>query len=284
MKEDSYHLHDPTWCRGCGLYGVFAALKKTAASLQIPPERLVIVTGIGCHGRLNNYFNAYGFHGLHGRALPVAAGIKLANSNLTVLAVSGDGDAYSIGLGHFIHANRRNVNLTCIVVDNRIYGLTQGQTSPTSQQGFVSVSSPFGSKETPLDGPRLAIVSGGTFVARGFAGIPEQLVVLVNEGITHNGFALIEVLSPCVTHNKINTYKWFKENVVNLDDDTNYSAKNREEVLEALSDQKKIPIGLLYREERPSFDDLSLPSETSIALTALDIDEEKLDAIMKDFE
>ncbi len=283
MNKDSYHLHDPTWCRGCGIYGIFAALKKAVASLQIPPERMVIVTGIGCHGRLNNYFNAYGFHGLHGRVLPVAAGVKLANSSLAVLAVSGDGDAYSIGVGHFIHASRRNVNMTCIVVDNRVYGLTQGQTSPTSQKGYVSVSTPFGSKESPLDGPQLAIISGGTFVARGFSGIPKHLSALIIEGMTHNGFSLIEVLSPCVTHNKINTYKWFKEHIVNLDDDTNYSAKNRRKALEVLSDQSKIPIGLLYHEERPSFDDLSLPSDTPIALAKLDVDEKKLDAIMKDF-
>lgn len=284
MNADSYHLHDPTWCRGCGLYCLFAALKNAAASLQIPPEGMVIVTGIGCHGRLNNYFNAYGFHGLHGRALPVAAGIKLANSSLTVLAVSGDGDAYSIGLGHFIHANRRNVNITCIVVDNRVYGLTQGQTSPTSQKGYVSISSPFGSKETPLDGPSLAIVSGGTFIARGFSGDPKHLTALIIEGITHNGFSLIEVLSPCVTHNKVNTNKWFKDNIVNLDDETDYSPKKRRRALEALSEQGKIPIGLIYHEERPSFDDLSLPSETPLALTALDVDEKKLGAIMKDFE
>jgi 2-oxoglutarate ferredoxin oxidoreductase subunit beta len=284
MKEDSYHLHDPTWCRGCGIYGIFAALKNAAASLQISPERMVIVTGIGCHGRLNNYFNAYGFHGLHGRALPVAAGIKLANSSLNILVVSGDGDAYSIGVGHFIHANRRNVNMTCIIVNNCVYGLTQGQTSPTSQQGYVSVSSPFGAKEIPLDGARLAIVSGGTFVARGFSGIPKHLTALLIEGIAHNGFSLIEVLSPCVTHNKINTNKWFKENIVNLDDDTKYSSRNRKTALEVLSDQRKIPIGLLYHEERPSFDDLSLPSDKPIAMSTLDVDEKKLDAIMKNFE
>lgn len=284
MKEDNYHLSDPTWCPGCGIYGIFAALKMAAASLQIPPEMLVIVTGIGCHGRLNNYFNAYGFHGLHGRALPVAAGVKLANSNLTVLTVSGDGDAYSIGIGHFIHANRRNVDMTCIVVNNQIYGLTQGQTSPTSQKGFVSISSPFGSKETPLDGPRLAIASGGTFVARAFSGFPKQVAALVVEGMKHKGFSTIEVLSPCVTHNKINTYQWFKDNIVNLDDDTSYSPNNKQGALAVLSSESKIPIGLLYREERPSFDELSLPSDTPIAQTALDVDGKKLDAIMKDFE
>ncbi len=245
---------------------------------------MVVVTGIGCHGRLNNYFNAYGFHGLHGRALPVAAGVKLANSNLTVLAVSGDGDAYSIGMGHFIHANRRNIDMTCIVVDNRIYGLTQGQTSPTSQKGFVSVSSPFGSKETPVDGARLALVAGGTFIARGFSGDPKHLMALIIEGITHNGFSLVEVLSPCVTHNKINTNKWFKENILNLDDDKSYRAEDKNAALEALSERKRIPIGLLYREDRPSFDDMSLPSETPLAMTPLDVDEKKLDAIMKEFE
>jgi 2-oxoglutarate ferredoxin oxidoreductase subunit beta len=201
-----------------------------------------------------------------------------------VLAVSGDGDAYSIGAGHFIHANRRNVNMTCIVVNNQVYALTQGQTSPTSQQGYVSVSSPHGSKEIPLDGPRMAIVSGGTFVARGFAGIPQQLTELIIKGITHIGFSTIEVLSPCVTHNKINTYKWYKDNIINLNDDANYDAKNKDKVLKVLSGQKKIPLGLLYHEERPSFDDLSLPSETPIAMAPLDVDEKKLDAIMKEFE
>jgi len=284
MTEDSYHLHDPTWCRGCGLFGIFSALRKAAASLQIASERLVIVTGIGCHGRLNNYFNAYGFHGLHGRSLPVAEGIKLANAELTVLTVCGDGDAYSIGAGHFIHANRRNVDMTCIVVNNQVYGLTQGQTSPTSQQGYVSVSSPFGSKEVPLDGPLLAILSGGTFVARGFAGSPQQLTELIIKGINHRGFSMIEVLSPCVTHNKINTYKWYKDNIVNLNKDTGYSASNKENALKVLSAQKKIPLGLLYYEERPSFNDLSLPSKTPIAMASLDVDEKKLDAIMKEFE
>jgi 2-oxoglutarate ferredoxin oxidoreductase subunit beta len=284
MKTDSFHLHDPTWCRGCGIYGLFAALKNAAASLQIAPEKMVIVTGIGCHGRLNNYFNSYGFHGLHGRALPLATGIKLGNSSLTVLAVSGDGDAYSIGVGHLIHASRRNINITCIVVDNRVYGLTQGQTSPTSEKGYVSVSSPFGSKETPLDGPRLAIVSGGTFVARGFSGNPKHLASMIIDGLTHTGFSLVEVLSPCVTHNKKNTNQWFKDNIVDLDNDTSYSEKDKKNALEVLSDQRKIPVGLIYREERPSFDDLSLPSETPIALTSLDVDEKKLDAIMKGFE
>ena len=138
LKLQDYHLQDPTWCHGCGLYGLFSALKKAAFSLKINPEKMSIISGIGCHGRLNNYFNAYGFHSLHGRALPIAQGVKLANTRLSVVAVSGDGDAYSIGLGHFIHSLRRNVDMTYIVVNNRIYGLTQGQTSPTSREKFVS--------------------------------------------------------------------------------------------------------------------------------------------------
>lgn len=284
MKEVQYHLHDPTWCRGCGIYGLFAALKQASASLQIPPEQVVIVTGIGCHGRLNNYFRAYGFHGLHGRAIPVATGIRLSNPSLTVLVVSGDGDAYSIGLNHFIHASRKNVNITCIVVNNCVYGLTQGQTSPTSHKGFVSVSSPFGSKETPLDGPQLAIVAGGTFVARGFAGDPKHLSSLIARGLTHNGFSLVEVLSPCVTHNKFNTYNWFKENIVNLDHDPQYNPENRTRALEALMNMSQIPVGLLYRQEQPSFDDLILPGDRPIGLLELDVDVKKLEALMKDFE
>ena len=146
--------------------------------MQMNPEEMVVVTGIGCHGRLNNYFRAYGFHALHGRALPLAQGIKLANKKLSVITVGGDGDAYSIGLGHFIHAVRRNVDLIYIVVNNMIYGLTQGQTSPTSAKGFISVSTPFGSIESPLSGMHLALVSGGTFIARGFSGAPKQLARL----------------------------------------------------------------------------------------------------------
>jgi 2-oxoglutarate ferredoxin oxidoreductase subunit beta len=284
MKEKDFHLQDPTWCPGCGIYAIFSALKKTASSMKINPEDMVLVTGIGCHGRLNNYFRAYGFHSLHGRALPLAQGIKLANKTLSVITVSGDGDAYSIGLGHFIHAARRNIDLTYIVVNNMIYGLTQGQTSPTSQKGFVSVSTPFGSKESPVCGLHLALVSGGTFIARGFSGAPHQLARLIEKGIHHRGFSLIEVLSPCVTHNRLNSYQWFKENTYDLDHEKGYDSRSKERAFLSLNEKQKLILGLLYQEERPSYDDLSLPGEAPLIRSKMQVNQNKLDKILKKHE
>lgn len=284
MKEKDYHLIDPTWCPGCGLYGIFAALKKAAAAVAIDPEQFVIVSGIGCHGRINNYFKANGFHGLHGRSLPVASGIKLTNPKLSVIAVSGDGDAYSIGLSHFIHSLRRNVNLTYIVVDNQVYALTQGQTSPTSQRGFVSSSTPYGSKEIPLRGGLLALASGGPFIARGFSGEPENLAALIEAGIRYKGFSLIDVLSPCVTHNKINTYQWFKNNIFRIEDEPDYDATDKRNAWEILVREDKIPVGLIYREERPLFEDLVLPDKEPIAFEDLSVALESLKKILETFE
>lgn len=284
MSETKYHLADPTWCRGCGLYAVFASLKNASASLNFAPEMMAIVTGIGCHGRFNNYFNAYGFHGLHGRALPVATGLKLANTAVSVVVISGDGDAYSIGLGHFIHSVRRNVNLTHIVVNNSVYGLTQGQTSPTSRQGFVSISSPKGSKELPLEGPLLALVSGANFVARGFSGNPKQLTSLLESALQHNGYSLVEVLSPCVTHNKVNTYKWFQSNIHDLDGDPDYDAGNRSLAIDLFNDLEKLPVGLIFKETGPSFDDLALPSQTPIVFTDLKVEPKRLNKLLDKFE
>jgi 2-oxoglutarate ferredoxin oxidoreductase subunit beta len=284
LKEKDFHFCNPTWCSGCGIYSIFSALKKTAARLEMKPEQTVVVTGIGCHGRLNNYFTAYGFHTLHGRALPVAQGIKLVNKQLSVIAVSGDGDAYSIGLGHFIHAVRRNVNLTYIVVNNMIYGLTEGQTSPTSRKGFVSKSTPYGAKESPLCGPHLALVSGGTFIARGFSGAPKQLAALLTKGIQHTGFSLIEVFSPCVTYNLDNTYDWFRNNTFDVDQVKGYDPKNREKAWDFLNNRQRLAMGLMYQEKGPSFDDLVLPVKTPLVESQMFFDRKKWDKILKEFE
>jgi 2-oxoglutarate ferredoxin oxidoreductase subunit beta len=284
MRDEDYHLNDPTWCRGCGLFAVFDSLKKTSAALNLAPEEIVAVTGIGCHGRFNNYFNAYGFHGLHGRALPVASGVKLANTTLTVLVISGDGDAYSIGMGHFIHSVRRNVNLVHIVVNNSVYGLTQGQASPTSRQGFISISTPDGIKEMPLEGPLLALASGGKFVARGFSGDPKQLTSLLKSAMTYNGYSLVEVLSPCVTYNKMNTYKWFQSHIRDVDSEPDYDSKDRSQAISLFDNREKLPVGLLFKEKAPSFDDLSLPSQTPIAFTDLKVDDKRLNKLLEIFE
>ncbi len=243
------------------------------------------MTGIGCHGRLNNHFKSYGFHALHGRALPVAQGTKLSNPSLSVVAISGDGDAYSIGVGHFIHALRRNIDMTYLVVDNRLYALTQGQSSPTTQQGFVSKSAPYGTKEHPLDGPRLALASGGTFIARGFSGNPKQLASLIANGITHKGFSFIEVLSPCVTHNKVNTSHWFRENIIQVDEDSKYDPKNRTQAQVKLASGGKIPVGLIYVDDRPSYEDFVLPQKNSpLVWNDLNPDIGKLEKIMEKFQ
>jgi 2-oxoglutarate ferredoxin oxidoreductase subunit beta len=284
MKEKEFHVSDPTWCSGCGIYAIFSAMKKTAETLDMKPEEMVVVTGIGCHGRLNNYFNAYGFHTLHGRALPVAQGVKLANRQLDVIAISGDGDAFSIGLGHFIHAVRRNVNITYIVVNNMIYGLTQGQTSPTSRRGFVSKSSPSGSKESPLCGPHLALVSGGTFIARGFSGAPKQLGRLIERGIQHNGFSLIEVFSPCITHNRMNTYDWFRKHTLDVEGDKGYDPGSRENAWMLLNDKQKLAMGLLYEEKRLSYDDLALPTQMPLIKSGMRVGQKKLQKILNGFE
>ncbi|MGD8534391.1 MAG: 2-oxoacid:ferredoxin oxidoreductase subunit beta [Candidatus Aminicenantes bacterium] len=284
-KEKDFHLSDPTWCRGCGLFGIFAALKKVAVALDIDPEQLVIVTGIGCHGRLNNHFKSYGFHTLHGRTLPLASGVKLSNPALSVVGISGDGDAYSIGLGHFIHALRRNIDLTYLVVDNRLFALTQGQTSPTSDMGYVSVSAPYGTKEFPLNGPRLALASGGTFIARGFSGNPKQLVSLIEKGMTHRGFSFIEVLSPCVTHNKVITTQWFRENIAQVDEDPKYDPKNRTLAWEKLTSEEKITVGLIYVEDKPCYEELALPDkENPVVFNDLNLDIERFEKIMEKFK
>jgi 2-oxoglutarate ferredoxin oxidoreductase subunit beta len=246
------------WCPGCGDYGVLSALKSALAELGETPENVAFVSGIGCSGKISGYVHAYAFHGVHGRALPVATGVKLANRNLTVIAAGGDGDGYAIGAGHFIHTVRRNPNITYIVMDNQTYGLTKGQSSPTSEIGYVTGTSPGGNPDAPINGLALALAAGGTFLARGFSAQPKALVALLKEAITHRGFSVVEVASPCVTYNKINTYAWFKDNVYTVSADDGYDNTNRTQAFATITAEGKIPLGVLYREERPTFEDLAL--------------------------
>lgn len=201
----------PNWCPGCGDFSIQAAIQRAAANVGLEPENLAVVSGIGCSGRISGYINAYGFHSIHGRALPIAQGLKLANRDLTVIASGGDGDGFAIGMGHTVHAIRRNINVTYIVMDNQIYGLTKGQTSPRSAVGFKTKSTPDGAIENTLSPLEIALSAGATFVAQSFSSDLKQLTSLIEEGIKHEGFSLINVFSPCVTFNKINTYDWFKE-------------------------------------------------------------------------
>jgi 2-oxoglutarate ferredoxin oxidoreductase subunit beta len=199
----------PIWCPGCGDYGVYNALLKVVADLKLDPAHVAIASGIGCSGRFPAFVNAYGFHGVHGRVLPLATGIKLANPELTVFAVGGDGDAFSIGAGHLPHAARRNVDITYVVMDNEIYGLTKGQPSPTSPLGMEKKASPYGTYDIPLNPIAMVLSYGATFVARGFSSQPRELVELIKRGVQHPGFSFIQVMSPCVTF--FDTYAHFKE-------------------------------------------------------------------------
>jgi 2-oxoglutarate ferredoxin oxidoreductase subunit beta len=243
------------WCPGCGDYGVLSALKSALAALALEPENVAFVSGIGCSGKISGYVHSYAFHGLHGRALPVATGIKLANRALTVIAAGGDGDGYAIGAGHFVHAVRRNPDLTYIVMDNQTYGLTKGQSSPTSAGGYVTATSPAGNPDTPLNGLALGLAAGATFLARGFSAQPKQLVDLMTAAIAHRGFSIVEVMSPCVTYNKSNTYAWFKENVHDVTTRADYAPNDRGAAFATLTREDSIPLGIIYREERPTFED-----------------------------
>jgi 2-oxoglutarate ferredoxin oxidoreductase subunit beta len=259
------------WCPGCGDFGIVAAMKGALAELDIAQHQAVIVSGIGCSSKLPHYVNTYGFESLHGRPLPVASGIKLANNRLTVVAVGGDGDGYGIGSGHFVHIMRRNYDLTYIVHDNQVYGLTTGQASPTSQLGMKTKTTPYGVVETPFNPIATAITGGATFVARGFAGDVAHLKEMFKQAISHRGFALVDVFQPCVTFNKLNTYDFFTKRVYKLQDqDPKHDTGNRMLALEKAFEQtatkyERLPIGVFYKEERPTYED-TLPQIKEKAL------------------
>lgn len=246
----------PNWCPGCGHYGVQAAITDALTELNIAPEQMALISGIGCSSRIGGYFYTYGSHTTHGRALPYAQGVKLANDDLTVLVAGGDGDAYAIGMGHTVHAIKRNVNITYIVMDNHVYGLTKGQTSPRSDIGFVTKTSPKGSFETPLPICETAIASGATFVAQSYMINRAELVDLIKKGIQHDGFSFINVFSPCVTYNKRNSYDWFKEHLTSLADVDGYDSSDRSLAMATLHKYDGLLTGLVYHEDnRGSFEE-----------------------------
>ena len=210
---------DPDWCPGCGDFGVLNSLQRACAELGLQPHEIVTVSGIGCSSNLPGYINTYGMHTLHGRSLVFATGVKMANHELTVIATGGDGDGYGIGGNHFVHTARRNVDLTYVVMNNQIYGLTTGQVSPTSRVGQRTKSTPFGSVEYPLNPITSAIMNGATYVARGYSGDIRHLTDLIKGGVEHRGFSLIDVFSPCVTFNLDNTHAFFKSHIRKLEDE-----------------------------------------------------------------
>jgi 2-oxoglutarate ferredoxin oxidoreductase subunit beta len=276
----------PNWCPGCGDFSVQASIQRAAANVGLEPENLAVVSGIGCSGRISGYINCYGLHGVHGRSLPIAQGLKMANRELTVIASGGDGDGFAIGMGHTVHAIRRNIDMTYIVMDNQIYGLTKGQTSPRSAEGFKTKSTPQGSIESALSPIEMALASGATFVAQSFSSNLKQLTAVIEAGLQHKGFSFINVFSPCVTFNKINTYDWFKEHVVDLEEIPDYDSSNRVMAMTKLMETNGMLTGIIYQDKtKKSYEDMVYGfKEEGLAKQNLKLTEAEFDKLVAEFK
>ena len=271
----------PAWCPGCGNFGILEALNRALIEMEIEPHQVLLVSGIGQAGKLPHYTRGNVFNSLHGRPVPPAIGAKIANSELIVIAVSGDGDAYGEGGNHFLHAARRNHDITYLVHDNQVYGLTKGQASPTSDVGFITKTTPYGAT-SPVNPIALAIVSGASFVSRGFAGDIDHLSHLIKKGITHRGFALIDILQPCVSFNHKNTFQWYRERVYKLEDEK-YDPSDKKAALEkALIWGERIPIGIIYEENLSVYED-QLLTLSERPLVKQKIDPRRVEKLLAEF-
>ena len=250
ISLEEYRGQIPAWCPGCGNFGILKAFQNAMVELEIEPHTLVVVSGIGQAGKFPHYVRCNTFNGLHGRSIPVATGIKLANHTLNVIAVGGDGDMYGEGGNHLIHAMRKNIGISAFVHNNQIYGLTKGQASPTSMEGFITNVQPQGVLSEMLNPVAMAIALDCSFVARGYAGDQEHLKGLIKTSVRHEGFSLIDILQPCVTFNKVNTYGWYGKRVYHIEEDHN--PEDRVAAFsKALEWGERIPIGVFYRNSRP---------------------------------
>lgn len=248
---------DNAWCPGCGNFGILLSLKEALAELSLKPEDLVLVSGIGQAAKTPHYIKSNGFNGLHGRALPPAQAIKMVNKKLSVIVTSGDGDSYGEGGNHFIHCIRRNVDMVHLVHDNQIYGLTKGQGSPTTGKGQVTSMQFEGVYTEPMNPLAIAISAGATFVARSFSSDKEHLKSMIKAAVNHKGYALVDIMQPCVVFNKVNTFKWYKDRIYKLDN--KYDPTNKFEALKKAEEfgDEGIPIGIIYKDEsKDSYDNL----------------------------
>lgn len=283
-KEDFTGTNETAWCPGCGNFGILDAVRNALASLGRQPGDVLLVSGIGQAAKLPHYVKANCFNGLHGRALPVATGAKTANRDLTVLVSTGDGDCYGEGGNHLIHAIRRNPDITLMVHDNQIYGLTKGQASPTTDVGYTTKVQYAGALAAPLHPLELAIALGCGFVARGFSGEKEHLSELLREGMEYRGFALIDVLQPCVSFNKKNTFSWYKKRVYNLDKGQAYDPSDKYAAYRKAAEwEEKIPLGIIYKKEMETFERKTGIVEQD-ALCSYSADSFDINGILSDFE
>ncbi len=253
MTDLSFDGYAPTWCPGCGDWGIRIGIKNALLGMGLNPSKIAVVFDIGCSGNMNDFLNAYAMHGLHGRAIATAVGVKIANHDMTTVVIGGDGGLYGEGGNHFLHACRGNHDITVIVHDNSVYGLTKGQSAPTAETGYKSSSTPQGIIEQSVNPLSLAITQGATFVAQGFAGDTIHLAGLIKAGVEHKGFSLINILQPCVTFNKVNTYQYYLKRVYKLDEKYNpedFSAAMQKSIE---INEEKYPLGVIYKTSRPVF-------------------------------
>ena len=253
VRVEDFGEYETAWCPGCGNFGILKAVKQALSASKLAPRDVLFVSGIGQAAKTPHYLNANVFNGLHGRALPVATGARLANPDLVVVVESGDGCTYGEGGNHFLAAIRRNINVTLLVHDNQIYGLTKGQASPTSMAGMVTKTQPHGVYSEPFNPVAVATAMQAGFVARSFSGMQAHLADMITKGIAHEGFALIDILQPCISFNKLNTYRWYKDRCVELGadyDPTNWQSA----MVKATEWGEHIPVGVIYRNDRPPFE------------------------------
>lgn len=254
---------EPTWCAGCGDFGVISAITKALSELKIRPENVVSVSGIGCSSRLPLFLKNYSMHVLHGRAIPTAVGVKLANPNLTVLVEAGDGDLFSIGSGHNPHVARRNIDITVICMDNQVYGLTKNQISPTSREGLYGSLTPFGSIDNPVNPISYMLTFGATFVAQTYAGNLKHMSEIVKQAIAHRGFSFVNIISPCPTYNKVDTFKYYKDKTIDIQEQGHTDLNDIKKALELATkdlehyynESAKVPIGIFYKDLKPTYQD-----------------------------
>jgi 2-oxoglutarate ferredoxin oxidoreductase subunit beta len=278
---NDYQGQTPAWCPGCGNFPILKTIKETLVELGIEPHQVIVVSGIGQAAKLPHYMKCNTFNGLHGRTLPVATGIRLANSSMPVIVTTGDGDCYGEGGNHLLAAIRRNVNVKLFVHDNQIYALTKGQPSPTTGEGTVATNMPFGVASEQFNPMALAVALDCSFAARAFAGDTEHLKGLMKEAINHKGFTLIDILQPCVTFNKINTYEWYRKRVYHIE--PGYDPGNRAAAFtRALEWGDRIPIGVIYRNPRRIYEE-SIPMIAEKPLVGRKFDISKIEAAIREF-
>lgn len=282
MSEEIFDMEglDIAWCPGCGNHGILKVLKKVLAELEIEPSELVMVSGIGQAAKIPHYFRTNFFNGLHGRALPAATAIKTCNPALTVIAESGDGDMYGEGGNHFIHTIRRNPDITNIVHNNMIYGLTKGQASPTSRTGMKTPVQTAGVILEPFNPLAVAIALDASFVARASIGDNDRTGEILKEAISFEGYALVDIFQPCVTFNKVNTYKWFKENTYYLDE--SHDSGDRNKAFAKATETEKLPLGVFYTnpDRKPFTDNTGIYSEDDSPLFKREVDYGKLESLI----